>query len=171
MRITLFTLVLLVLFLLDAWSTAYLVQNFQGGELNPFIDTTSFRTILFSPAHFLVLAIMFSCLVYSEIKEANIHDYLQTASLKLAPFLLPIYFTITKSFAVLNNAMPLIGFHTPISYMRMPFGALSKDPFIQVILLMFVFALVFAPLIVYLAIKIYGGNSKQKEQVVRSTTN
>lgn len=162
MRIAVISFVLLLLFLLDAWITEFLVENFDGKELNPYLDTTSFLTILFSPAHFIVAGVVFVCLIYAEINEPNFHNYFKRASIKLWPFFFPFYFMITKSLVIVNNAFPIIGLSTPIHWLISPFEFFTEDEWNQTLMFHFVLIFILAPVFIPIAKKLYGEKPLQQ---------
>lgn len=162
MRIAAISFVLLLLFLLDAWTTAFLVENFDGQELNPYLNTTSFLTILFSPAHFIVAGVIFACLIYAEINEPKFHHYFKQASIKLWPFFFPSYFMITKALAIVNNTFPIIGLSTPIHWLKIPFGFFTDDEWNQTLMFHFVLIFILAPLFIPIAKKLYGNSYRQQ---------
>lgn len=156
MRILLFTIFLIVLFLLDAWITSYLVENFDGQELNPYLDTSSFTSILFSPAHFLVLGVAIICLIYAEKNRSRLKLFMSTQSIRLWPFFFPSFFAITKTLAIINNLFPLFERSTPIHWLRQPFSRFSDDPSTQLIGVLTVAAILLLPLLILIANALYG---------------
>ncbi len=165
MRALLVTLLLLVLFILDAWITSYLVVNFDGQELNPYLNTTSFMKILLAPTHFLSFGIAVICLAYAEKNRSKMKIYFTTYSIKLWPFFFPFYLIIMKFLAVVNNLFPLFEKTTPIYWLRIPFRAFSDDPFTQLTWVYAVAAVLLAPLLIYIAKVLYQERTTEESSI------
>ncbi|MDP2141836.1 MAG: hypothetical protein Q8L20_13585 [Gammaproteobacteria bacterium] len=164
-------LILIILFVLDAWTTAYLAANFEGKELNPFIDTTNFASILFSPINFLVIAFVFFCLLYTEKKKSELKIFIESQSLKLTLFIFPIYFVFVKLLAVINNLFPIAGYSTPIHYFRIPFSGITGNPFLQLVLVNTVIGVLLAPFLIFSAKLLYGEKAKKNEEHDNNSAN
>lgn len=155
MRALLVAMLLLFLFTIDAWVTSYLVDNIDGQELNPYLDTSSFTTIFLSPVHFLGFGTAIICLIYAERNRSNLETYFATYSIKLWPFFFPFYLIIMKSLAIINNLFPLFEKTTPIYWLRIPFHAFSDDPFTQVTWIYAIAAILLAPLLILITKQLY----------------
>jgi len=156
LRVTIFLVVVSALSVSDAWITDYLVRNFPNGqEINPFTDTSSFTSILFFPAYFLVISAFIGCLLFAEKHNSNLQNYIDSRSFKLIPFIFPTYFCVSKSFAVINNLFPLFDRTTPIYWIRRPFTGWTDNLFIQTLMADTVIIMLLTPILVTMAKRIY----------------
>ncbi|OGT73696.1 MAG: hypothetical protein A3H44_09230 [Gammaproteobacteria bacterium RIFCSPLOWO2_02_FULL_57_10] len=154
--------IFVILFILDAWTTSFLATNFEGQELNPFIDTTDFSSILLSPVNFVVFLIVLLCLFYSEKNKNHLKKLLKLQSIRLIAFFFPTYFMFVKVFAITNNIFPIFGYSTPIHYLRIPFRSITDDTFMQLILVNTVSAVILTPVIIAIAKVLYGEKMKNE---------
>lgn len=155
-RISAFLIVILTLAILDASITSYLVRNFPDGEeLNPFVDTSSALTLIFSPSHIIVMGLTFGCLIYAEKYSSKLQDYIRDQSLLIMPFIFPTYFSLSRFFSVINNLFPLFDITTPISWIRIPFTILTENAFMQTVYAEVLFLIITSPLLLYIAKRIY----------------
>lgn len=168
MTILVTVIVLILLFILDAWTTAVLAKSVNGEELNPFVDTTDFSSILLSPMNFVVFSVVLFCLLYAEKNRSNVKEFFEKQSIRLTAYFFPIYFLFTKSFAIINNIFPFFGYSTPIHYLRMPFRSITENPFMQLILVNTISAIVLMPAIIFIAKFLYGERNKNERNTNHS---
>lgn len=163
MTIKAVAIIFIILFILDAWTTFLAETNFEGQELNPFIDTTDFSSILFSPINFVIFIIVLLCLFYSEKNKFHLKELFKIQSIRLTAFFFPTYFMFVKVFAIVNNIFPFFGYSTPIHYLRIPFASVTDSPFIQLILVNTVSAIILMPAIIAIVKILYGEKPKNEE--------
>jgi hypothetical protein len=105
-----------VLSVVDAEITVYLSSAFPDGrELNPYVDPTSSRSMLFSPVALLMHTVFGALIIISERNfRRPLSDKSMADAVMLAYF--SLFIISVKVLAVINNLMPIMGFSTPISY-------------------------------------------------------
>lgn len=106
-RVLLITSVSALLYLWDAVSTFQLFRESNPGfrELNIYVDTSSFNSILLSPAPLAVFLIFLVCLLYAEKNSAQIPTLLESFSLKLAPVFFVFFYLFLKLIVSVNNTL------------------------------------------------------------------
>src|SRR5690606_11912305 len=76
-RVSVFFVITLSLAIADAGITHYLLRNFgEGQELNPFVTTTNFFSILLSPIPVLLTGGYVWCLLYAERNQERFQDFI-----------------------------------------------------------------------------------------------
>lgn len=154
---------MLILQLLDSASTWYLLENVPGEEINPFIRTHSFASILFSPITLVTAGIVLACVVYAERTTRRMNELLNRGSILLGCFIFPLYYLLFKSLVVLSNFSAVLGGGTPVSLLMRPFAVLFDDKFLQLLAANFFLILLLALPLLRIAHKIYADKASSKE--------
>lgn len=155
-RVSIFFVITLSLAIADAGITHYLLRNFgEGQELNPFVTTTNFFSILLSPIPVLLTGGYVWCLLYAERNQERFQDFIDEKSIKVGLFIFPIYFPLSKFAAIINNLHPLFGKSTPVVWLQAPFESWTDSPFMQVVFAQTCILVLIFPILLYVAKRIY----------------
>lgn len=141
---------------LDAGITDYLLRNLEGGEeLNPFVYSDNFFTILFSPIPVFIMVLYVLCLSYAERNHERLPDFINERSMKVGLFIFAIYFPLSKFLTIINNLFPVFGRTTPIIWISAPFQGWTDSPFMQVVFAETFIAMLLFPILLYWTKRIY----------------
>lgn len=155
-RLSVFIIVTLSLAIADAGITHYLLRNFgEGQELNPFVVTNNFFSILFSPVPVLLTGVYVWCLFYAERNHERFQDFINERSMKVGLFIFPIYFPLSKFAIIINNLHPLFGKSTPVVWLQAPFESWTDSPFMQLVFAETFILMLMFPILLYFAKRIY----------------
>jgi len=155
-RLSVFIIATLSLAIADAGITHYLLRNLgEGQELNPFVFTNNFFSILFSPIPVLLTGVYVWCLFYAERNHERFQDFINERSMKVGLFIFPIYFPLSKLAIIINNLHPLFGKSTPVVWLQAPFESWTDSPFMQLVFAETFILMLMFPILLYFAKRIY----------------
>lgn len=137
-----YTFTLLGLFLLDSVTTLHLSNNIHGGEINPFLDTESFWSILLSPVRLTVLSLCCVCVWFFERHKKKMLDSIGNFFEIKTIFIFPYVIWLFVAFAVTNNFMLVYGYEGPISW----FVKFFEDKILGAIIFYAMLSFVFYPI-------------------------
>ena len=128
---------------LDSGLTRYLVVNVLGEEANPFVDTSSLWTLLFSPMQFVYLVVCIGTVVLSERDRDRTTRLVKDSQFLLFLSSLPYFYLVSKTLAIVNNAGIAVGIGGVISWFLNLF---EGDDFLGLAILYTLLAMVTFPL-------------------------
>lgn len=140
----------------DAGITDYLLKNFEGGdELNPFVYTNNFFTILFSPIPVFIMVLYVVCVAYAERNHERLPDLINERSMKVGLFIFALFYPLNRLLTVINNLFPIFERTTPIVWISAPFDGLTDNPFMQLVFAETVIIMLTFPILLYWTKRIY----------------
>ena len=129
--------------LIDAATTILFISLEVGEEINPFVDTSSYVSILFSPLQLVYALVCIGAVSLAEKSHVDTAKTIRRNQLVLFLYCLPYFYLISKTIAIINNTVLLLGFHAPVSLYFQLFG---DDAYIGMIIAYVIFAAIFLPL-------------------------
>ena len=118
-----FYIALLVsLYILDSYSTYYLVVNDIAYETNPLVQTSSLTTIFFSPIPFAIFALCIASVITSETNPVKTAFWIRENWLLSFLISSPYFMLCAKAFAVSSNFSIVFGGDDFISWLSIFVG-------------------------------------------------
>ena len=114
--VILYITAILLLSIADSASTWYLIKFGLGEEINPFVDTSSFGSILVSPPSLILLPLYIGFVIFCEQNYARTFRLIKNWFL-LFLFCLPYYYLVTLTFATVNNILIGFRFRGPVNWL------------------------------------------------------
>jgi len=138
--VILYITAILLLSIADSASTWYLIKFGLGEEINPFMDTSSFGSLLVSPPRLILLPLYIGFVIFCEQSYARTSRLIKNWFL-LFLFCLPYYYLVVLTFLTVNNILIAFRFRGPITWlieyfdMGAPFGLYTAVTLIAFIVL------------------------------------
>ncbi len=118
-----FYIALLVsLYILDSYSTYYLVVNNIAYETNPLVQTSSLTTIFFSPIPFAIFALCIASVITSETNPVKTALWIRENWLLSFLISSPYFMLCAKAFAVSSNVSIVLGYGDLFSWLSIIVG-------------------------------------------------
>ena len=114
--VILYITAILLLSFTDSASTWYLIKFGLGEEINPFVDTSSFGSILVSPPSLILLPLYIGFVIFCEQSYARTSRLIKNRFL-LFLFCLPYYYLVTLTFVTVNNILIAFRFRGPVTWL------------------------------------------------------
>ena len=129
--------------LIDAATTILFIRLEVGEEINPFVDTSSYASILFSPLQLVYAIVCIGAVIFAEKSHVDTAKTIRRNQWVFFLYCFPYFYLISKTIAIVSNTALLLGLHAPVSFYFQLFG---DDAYIGMIVAYVIFAAIFFPL-------------------------
>ncbi|MFT7688463.1 MAG: hypothetical protein ACI9FB_003827 [Candidatus Azotimanducaceae bacterium] len=142
-QILLYLFGFLLVNLLDAWSTVYVIEYLGAEEVNPYVDPSSMQSLLFSQLQGAYFVFCMGAVIGSEMNSRKTSIIIRDNKFILFVFCLPYFYLITKFLIVANNIVIALDFYSILSWYLSFYG---EYDFFGLVLLFALLAMIFLPI-------------------------
>lgn len=117
---------------------------------------------IFRPEVLPGLVMMLGCLLYADMKSHKFVEYMENLSVLGGVFLFPLFILVLATYSFLDSLLVLAGYGSVIVWLRSSLENTFANGFIRDSASLLIHFLMFLPLMLLLAILIYGNKKNQK---------
>jgi hypothetical protein len=132
MRSLMLILAMILLSAADIATTWYLLSRNLAVELNPFANTESISTLIFSPVPRFLNFIFLMSVLLAEKYADRFDAIVEKSYLRALIFLFPLYSILVIVLAVASNSALILGLPSPLPVYIRSFDFLSDNPSVQI---------------------------------------